>query len=58
MQLAFNQTRFTNPATQETRGIDVEHLTTGIIVGIKGIQRAVEVNVFEVEEIFACGLPH
>lgn len=57
MQLAFNNTVFRS-SIDEPKLIDVQHLTSGIVMGIRGIQRVAEINVFEVEEVYCCDLPH
>ncbi|EGR34233.1 DNA-directed polymerase delta regulatory subunit, putative [Ichthyophthirius multifiliis] len=57
MQLSFNNSIYVNPLGQKSP-INKDMLVTGIVMGIKGIQRAAEVNVFEVQEMYSCLLPY
>jgi len=57
MQIEFNNTVFNNPIGSETI-LNEKNLITGIVAGLRGIQRAAEINVFEVQEIYCCDLPH
>ncbi|KAL4479656.1 hypothetical protein ABPG72_004252 [Tetrahymena utriculariae] len=57
MQLAFNNTQFKS-SINKPKIVDVKNLTSGLVLGIRGIQRVAEINVFEVQEIYCCDLPH
>jgi len=57
MQLAFNKAFLENSSGVKIP-VDVHSFTTGCVVGIVGIQRVAEINVFETNRLFTASFPH